>query len=257
MSSYGHIPTYSQVPSSAPEDTMPPINNEQLKTVLGKVQRLAAKLQCVTDDFQREAGQGSPMVLEHDEYTDYCKNLVTVSTSLNRLIYLYDHVTGIDPVDLVAAKRGKLSAKVPPAELQAICSSIEIRKFAGCITIYLPYIPGRKQIERQFISELLFQRLLDEGPYPCWPQVHILFTHVYPQSLTRLPKDVDNFNYKPIIDYLAAALRFSDAAPRCSLEMRSEFRDDLTAGAYIQVFPQRNESTLASFWGKPALAETE
>ena len=72
-----------------------------------------------------------------------------------------------------------------------------------------------------------------------------------------MPKDVDNFNYKPTIDYLAAALRFSDAAPSCSLEMRSEFRDDLTAGAYIQVSPQSWESTLAAYWDSPPLLTTD
>lgn len=215
------------------------IDLSQLRTVLTKTHRLAARVQQVTEGFLSHSAS-----TDRADYADYCRSLLTLSTSINRLLYQFDLATGIDPVDLIAGKKGLLSAKVPEKERLELYSSIQIRQFEDSVEIYLPYIPGKRQIERQFISELLFQRLLDEGPYPHWDRVHVLFTHVYPSNLSRLPKDVDNFNYKPIIDYLAAALRFSDAASTCSLEMRAEFRDDITAGAYIQITPRIWSSTL-------------
>lgn len=234
-----------------------PTDAAMLSIVLTKIHRFATKLLRTTESFRNDPHLASSEPSDQAALAAYCDTLLTASTSLNRLLYQYDRATGIDPVDLVAGKKGLLSAKLPPEERHAIYSSIQIRKAPSCVAIYLPFLPGRKQIERQFINELLFQRLLDEGPYPHWNRVHVLFTHVYPQSLARMPKDVDNFNYKPTIDYLAAALRFSDAAPSCSLEMRSEFRDDLTAGAYIQVSPQSWESTLAAYWDSPPLLTTD
>jgi hypothetical protein len=101
------------------------------------------------------------------------------------------------------------------------------------------------------IFDLLFQRLLDEGPYPQWGKVHILFTHVYPTAIRSFPKDVDNFNYKPAIDFLAAALSFSDSAWTCSLEQRAEFRDDLATGVYIKISPQDWHSDLDAWDALP------
>lgn len=220
------------------------IQREELSDVIRKVIRIC-------EQQKRKAENFIPAITAIDcdneaieKLIAFCQGLLTTSSSLNRILYEFEAASKTDPVAMVAGKYRKLSAKVDPNERKALYESIQIRKSSELVMLYLPFLPGRKQTERQFIYDLLFQRLLDEGPYPQWRKVHILFTHVYPSALRSFPKDVDNFNYKPAIDFLAAALSFSDSAWTCSLEQRAEFRDDLATGAYIKISPQEWHSGL-------------
>lgn len=214
------------------------IRPEEVSDILQKVIRICEKQRRITEKALDACPCGSYGDEDVKRLVAFCQGLLTTSGSLNRVLYEFESASKTDLIAMVTGKYRKLNARVDPEERRRLYESIRIRKTAELVMVYLPYLPGRRQTSRQFIFDLLYQRLRDESPYPQWGKVHILFTHVYPSKLRTFPKDVDNFNYKPVIDFLSAALSFSDSAWTCSLEQRAEFRDDLATGVYIRVAPQ-------------------
>lgn len=210
----------------------PNIVRENLNQILRIYEKGTRNVQNIIAAFGTRSGNE-----DIQQLAAYTQTLLTTSNSINRVLHQLETTLSFDVTEMVAGKYRHLAASADPVERRTLYESIQIKKGAGEIMVYLPFLPGRRQVQRQFIYDLLFRRLIDKGPYPQWPRVHILFTHVYSTQLKRFPKDVDNFNYKPAIDLLAAAMSFSDSAISCSLEQRAEFRDDLPAGVYITVQP--------------------
>ena len=221
----------------------PNVSSSELVNILRRVLRVYEKGKRKAEETLAKT-EHLPDAPNLEELAAYAQSLITTSSSINRILYQLETASHLDMVALISGRYRGLANKADPTERQAVYNSIQIRKHEDLVMVRLPYLPGRKQTARQFVFDLLFQRLINEGPYPQWNRVHILFTHVYPTTLQTMPKDVDNFVYKPAIDFLAAAMSFSDSAWTCSLEQRAEFRDDLKTGVYIQVSPMSWNSTL-------------
>lgn len=226
------------------------VNSSDIATILHSILRAFDKGRGNAEKLLVKTGQQVDTDFMQD-LVEYTQSLITTSSSINRILYQLETTSKTDMIALMIGKYKELAAKVDPQVRQAVRDSIQIRKSEDLVMIHMPYLPSRKQTDRQFIFDLLFQRLIDEGPYPQWSRVHILFTHVYPAMLRTMPKDVDNFVYKPAIDFLSAAMSFSDSAWTCSLEQRAEFRDDLETGVYIQVTPMSWRSTLDAWQELP------
>lgn len=237
-------------PNLAPDEsillnyTLASINRDEIHSILERLLKVydrgsaAAKealLRCDHSPYDK------PSVIELLEFT---RSLLTTSNSINRVLYQLETAERTDLVALVTGKLHAGGSNTGSHDRQALYDCILIRKGEGQVIIYMPFMPNRTQTSRQFICDLLMHRLIDEGPYPAFNTVHITFTHVHPVTVRSFPRDVDNFNYKPIIDCLGAALGFSDAAWNCSLEKRAEFRDDLPSGVYIHIQSRQWQSCL-------------
>ena len=110
---------------------------------------------------------------------------------------------------------------------------------ADRILIRMPRLPSKKR----GTSSLVFQELRDllqENNIPHLDKWHCDFVHVYhPDNLTGI-LDVDNYDYKPVIDTLTLALLTQDSIDHFSLSMYNLPHTELNPGCYIHI-SKRNE----------------
>ena len=106
------------------------------------------------------------------------------------------------------------------------------------IRIYLPYLPRRGEGYEAPVNKMLAAKIYATSKAVSWPKWTAAFVHVYPTASRRIPKDVDNFDYKKTIDLLAFLVGSSDNACNYSMCMDTIFSDSLRSGVYIRITPK-------------------
>lgn len=216
-------------------------NKEEMKKILERSIRLAKKLGSTAERALHGVEHSEDIDELHYAFSLYCTTLATSTRSLNRLLNQFDGCSYLSGADLAEALLRSGRDPETADGWKEISQDIRIHKADDVVCIYMPFIPPKKHTEHSFIIDLLLRQLMREMPFPKWQKVHILFNHVFPTNVSGIPKDVDNYNYKPVIDRIARAMLFSDSAAHCSLEARAEFRDDCSAGCYILVTPDEDQ----------------
>lgn len=105
------------------------------------------------------------------------------------------------------------------------------------VTIRLPYLPHRYRGNQDAVAQMLAAKLHLCANFPRWEYWHADFIHLFPTACSKIPKDVDNYCYKKVIDVIAYALRTSDNAEHFDMSMTSICTDDYLPGVYVQITP--------------------
>ena len=103
------------------------------------------------------------------------------------------------------------------------------------LVIWLPALPpARRTVDNHVFKE--FEGLLQNlGDRPQFQQWHCDFIHIFHPTSLRGIRDVDNYNYKPLIDVLALALGARDCTDQFSSAQYNLLSEKLKPGCYIHV----------------------
>lgn len=103
------------------------------------------------------------------------------------------------------------------------------------LVIWLPALPpARRTVDNHVFKE--FEGLLQNlGDRPQFQQWHCDFIHIFHPTSLRGIRDVDNYNYKPLIDALTLALGARDCTDQFSSAQYNLLSEKLKPGCYIHV----------------------
>ena len=104
------------------------------------------------------------------------------------------------------------------------------------VIVWLPFVPARSQkfsSKEIILSEL--HSVLRDADLPSIPSWHCDFMNIYHSEKVGGILDVDNFDWKPIIDTIARAMKTPDGFNRFSCSMYDFVSDQLKIGCYIQI----------------------
>lgn len=215
-----------------------PGNTKWLRETLVASRQTLLGLLEMTDQEISRIDEGALTMLWGELPSDYALELGAALVKMNGFLYAYCKNNWFDPLLLRRYQRKK---KIRMMVGEA-CDVVRVRASDDCILVYMPYLPARQNPQEDFVNDLLCARLSVEKGLPSWREHHIAFHHVYPSETVHIPRDVDNYNYKRTIDLLELAMRHSDCAYTCSLDMRSHFTDKCPPGVYIEVTPKSSEN---------------
>ena len=117
------------------------------------------------------------------------------------------------------------------------------------VLIRTPYLPPRNVTKYHLCTELLAARLAITD-LPRWTNWHADICQVYPSHMLRYARDVDNSDYKPVIDTLAIYLKTTDAAGHFSMSADAVADDTIPPGTYIRVTEKPSASPAVEAWKK-------
>lgn len=106
------------------------------------------------------------------------------------------------------------------------------------ITVRLPYLPHRYKGNQDALAKLLAAKINESIDFPHWETWHADFIHLYPTQFKGVPKDVDNYSYKRVIDVLAFGLHTDDSAQHFDMAVTTVFSDEYLPGVYIEITPK-------------------
>ena len=103
------------------------------------------------------------------------------------------------------------------------------------LVIWIPALPpARRTVDNHLFKE--FEGLVQSlGDRPHFQQWHGDFIHVFHPTSLRGIRDVDNYNYKPIIDALALALGLRDCTDQFSSAQYNLISEKIQPGCYLHV----------------------
>lgn len=132
--------------------------------------------------------------------------------------------------------------------LSAEAEIIGVQIDSDHVTIHMPYIPGRARRKNTLINDLLAAKLFSVPNFPKWEKYHLEFFHVYPPDTSDTPRDLDNYDYKRIIDLIAFTMKSTDCPCACSFGMQPVFTDEIPHGVYIEITPKNSENAVFPKW---------
>lgn len=130
------------------------------------------------------------------------------------------------------------------------CSNVSIQYYENKVVIRIPFLPKRNYGNKSVVNQMLAAKLFEETSFPKWERWSAVFYHVYPTKTTKIPRDVDNYDYKKTIDLIAFALGTNDNACNYDMKMTTVFTDKLDSGVYIEVTPKSLEFEALPQWVK-------
>lgn len=188
--------------------------NEALSTTYKFTQKAAA----LCEDLMHKASPTTPKALRN-----YANTLIAAVHKLQSLACeLHLHYP--------SAPKEFYIPQVQPPEISAPHPEILIQN-ENRILIYMPCFPPRRDQRSNLFTDQL-KYLLATVNLPSLGKWHCDFIHVYPHNSKR-GYDVDNYYYKPIIDYLAAAMGTYDCTDWFSCSMYNHYTDNINNGFYI------------------------
>lgn len=209
---------------------------ERLRQALNRIQGVLESLLDLTKSEIAKTDSRERTALWGELPSDYALKLGAGLLKMRNQLYAYFQHNWYDPLQLRQERcKGKLA--MPPE----LYDAVKLHVTDAAVYVYLPYLPEKKDRKEDLIYDLLFSRLLEEPRLPRWTQHRISFHHVFPKETFRMPRDVDNYYYKRTIDLIETAMRQSDSALCCSLEMAAHFTDIIPSGVYIEVSPKSSE----------------
>ena len=156
-----------------------------------------------------------------------CCMLLSCMTCLERIIYQYSLASTETMPDFWVA----ISDYLPESDV------VQIWNEGDRIAIRLPSLPHRYRGNQDWVAQLLSAELHMCSDLPHWHVWHADFIHLYPTNLKCIPKDVDNYSYKKVIDVIAFYLRTSDDALHFDMSMTTVYSDNYEPGVYVQITP--------------------
>lgn len=106
------------------------------------------------------------------------------------------------------------------------------------ILVYLPYLPKRGKGYSSPVNHMLAAKIYSCRTAVRWSKWKAAFYHVHPTATSRIPKDVDNYDYKRTIDLLAFLVGSSDNSLNYSMSMDTILTDKIRQGVYIRLTPK-------------------
>lgn len=131
----------------------------------------------------------------------------------------------------------------------AVAAGVEIRQSTEGLVIRMPLLPPRGTKHTTVATDMLgatIMKAYDE--LPRWSSCSLTITHVFPTAISRMPKDVDNYDYKRVIDLICYGIGCPDCAATCSVQLDTYFTDDLLPGTYILVEKKRPQLFEKRHW---------
>lgn len=122
------------------------------------------------------------------------------------------------------------------------------------LIIWLPALPpARRTVDTHIFKE--FDGLLQTiGDRPQFQQWHCDFIHVFHPTALMGIRDVDNYNYKPLIDALTLAFGTHDCTDKFSSAQYNLLSEKLQPGCYIHVSKRCEKVPFFQFFEKLILA---
>lgn len=201
--------------------------------------QLLRDLSLLSLQLQKHAQEASSAFLSQEcpsdisVYHDYFRKLAGLLKRLEKYLWAYcdtNHYNRYEALQFLTESKNK----------NTLCRCV--KHTDDCLILHLPHLPHRSFSGRNIATESLAAYLFRHRDLPRWNRWHCEFLHVFPCQLSRLPKDVDNYGYKRVIDLLAFAMGVSDGAACCSLSMDAVFSDSVPEGCYIKVSPKSSEN---------------
>ena len=164
--------------------------------------------------------------------------------AVENILYAYFEHSKLDPESVWDFILDNHDAETPSCWLQIRDRLIVAR---------LPYMTlARRWKNGTSVAEKAFAALIyhNYDSFPHWNKWQAKFYHVFPEKTSSIPRDVDNYDYKKIIDLIAFALGASDNATHFSMSMETVFDDSNPPGVYIEITPKSSDSTTLPAWAK-------
>ena len=232
-----------------PSTNHPPLSPET-KWLRSSLERMAA-------EFKKMAALAEAEIARIDrgeltaQWTELPSNLAyRLTRSLNTInsqLYTYFRSNFFDPCKLYARQQQRsVQQLISQAEQE-----VEIQIHSDLVAIKLPYLLPRGRTGDALLYDMLLAKLSTVHNFPKWNAWHAAFIHVFPESTARVPRDVDNYEYKRVIDLIAFSMNLSDCAYTFSAEMRTAFTDLLPPGTYIEITPKNPKSGNFPKWDMP------
>lgn len=122
-----------------------------------------------------------------------------------------------------------------------LADQFDVQVDGELVLLKMPHLSQKIFLRFHLVEDLLLAKLGDTKRLPRMKECHATFIHVYPSGNQALAKDVDNYDYKRVIDLLAAFMDFSDSAATFEMTMKTVFSDGLQEGTYIVLEPQKSD----------------
>lgn len=171
-------------------------------------------------------------------------DLSTFPTKYARMLYkAYFHLGEYlnDYTSYIDANRGRVREdfwKHYSGNRSKICIDVQKQH----VLIRMPYLPRKNHFGDPVIKQLS-ATVRDLQELPHWQNWEAVFYHIYPTNCRRIPKDVDNYEYKEVIDILAYEMRTNDSPCCFDMAIKTIFTDCLIPGTYLQIKQKCSEIT--------------
>lgn len=215
--------TYPSLPDRFKEESL------QMIGILQEIRSLTENSLAATDALLSRCKETGMTNSTYAQAQDYWHQFAEAVCNLEQLLWIYCDESWFSrsalTKDLVSRK-------------DLMGDSIELQIFQDHVLIRMPHIPATKKKNFTLAEEMLWAKLLINKNLPQWDQCHATFCHVYPTTVSQLPKDIDNYDYKRTIDILSYSFGFSDCPETFSMAMESMLSDDMPSGTYILLEPK-------------------
>lgn len=165
-------------------------------------------------------------------FQKYSSNLLKCVRKLSQILILCSNTATQDGYDFC----------ISVANYDPDADGIQLWVEDDCVTIRLPSLPHRYKGNQDMIAQLLAAKIHLCPQFPQWRIWHAEFIHLYPKKYKSIPRDVDNYNYKKVIDVIAYGLHTSDDAEHFDMAMTTVYSDDYELGVYVQITPTTLEN---------------
>lgn len=119
--------------------------------------------------------------------------------------------------------------------------TLDLRVEGHTVFLRLPYLMRRGQTGKCLLYDQLLSTLIRRKDLPRLCGLHIDFVHCYPTAVSAMPKDVDNWEYKRVIDIITYCFGASDCPMSFDLSMTTKFSDRCLPGVYVQISPKSSD----------------
>lgn len=202
---------------------------EQIISILDEIRTLTSDAAAATDALLTRCKETGLNNSTYSQAQDYWYQLANDICSLEELLWIY--------CDESWFSRNALTRELVTRK-DLMGDTIEIQICPDHALIRMPHIPATRKKNFTLAEDLLWSKLLMLRDLPQWDECHAAFCHVYPVSVSQMPKDIDNYDYKRTIDILSYSFGFSDCPETFSMSMESMLSDDIPSGTYILLEPK-------------------
>lgn len=197
---------------------------EALESICGHLTTLRESTDLEAEFVRQNASAGLPINLR----LSYAKQFASTLSKLEQTLcsYIANYSSPNEIWEYIAANKD--------CRQEEVCLRIQESE----VLVYLPYLPKRGKGYSSPVNHMLAAKIYSSRKDVRWTKWNAAFYHVYPMSTSRIPKDVDNYDYKRTIDLLAFLVGSSDNSLNYSMSMDTILTDKIRQGVYIRLTPK-------------------